>query len=60
MGAAAGVLQLRFSLGRPRIDLVFQISQGRKTCSLLGAVRPATAKRVESVAVKRVHLSCAA
>ncbi len=42
------------------INLLLEISQRRKAGALLGDVRPATAKTVEGVAVKRVQLSCAA
>ena len=45
---------------RARVDLVFEISERGKACPLLGTVRPATAKRVEGVAVERVQLACAA
>lgn len=44
----------------PRVNLVFEVLERGKAGALLGAVRPATAKRVESIAVKRVEFICAA
>lgn len=49
-----------FASRHPRINLVFEILKRCKASTLLGTMRPATAKRVESFAEERVQLICAA
>ncbi len=47
---AAASVYLRYA----RSDLLFKICERGKTRALLSAVRPATAERVEGIAMKRV------